>query len=249
MKRYDFQTLISLGVTMCIVNLNIYYPWTSKEALIPSLSLLVFYNLFDMIIGFKVYLKNDKATLFHHIVVGTGTYFLLQLVKDNYTNDLYRIARWGMIAEVTSFCNNIRIILRNTSLKWLTSLIFGIVFLIGRGIMTFGLYYDMQQNSYFWTLVPMCIPLIILNMHWSELIIQKILTNNVIYPTITMIVTRYHSFIVPYLAIYAHENVNNYLATLLWIYFTISVITFYNISRYVSLGICFGLIILQITIL
>ena len=147
MDLYDIQTIISLIVTSVVVGLGIYYPWASKEALIPSLSLLVYYNIFDMIVGLKGYIKNDIATLVHHIFVSCGTFILLHIIQDNYKYDMYRITRWGMIAEVTTWCNNIRILSRHTFLKSTVSFLFGIVFLIGRAIMSIGLYYDMYNNQ------------------------------------------------------------------------------------------------------
>jgi hypothetical protein len=249
MELYDIQTVISFIVTSIVVGLGIYYPWASKEALIPSLSLLVCYNIVDMIIGFKGYIKNDIATLFHHIVVLSGTYTILHIIQNNYTHDMYRLTRWGMIAEVTSWCNNIRILTRNTPFKSIISFLFGIVFLIGRAVMSIGLYYDMHNNKYFFVLLPFCISLIILNMHWSELIINKIMNNKVESPKIYSLCAKYQSFVVPYIAIYAHEKYNNYLTTLLWIYFTISITTFYNINLYVSMGMCLSLIVLQFAIM
>ena len=86
--------------------------------------------------------------LIHHTVVICMMQYLIQLVENNYDYDLYRLARWGMIAEVTSIFNALRYILNKTYFEVFSLYLFGIVFLIGRFIMSFGLYYDMYDNKY-----------------------------------------------------------------------------------------------------
>ena len=215
----ETQNYITLFVTVGVIFLNIYYSWASKQAIILTLYILKYYNALDIIINCNHYTKNQISMLIHHTVVICMMQYLIQLVENNYDYDLYRLARWGMIAEVTSIFNALRYILNKTYFEVFSLYLFGIVFLIGRFIMSFGLYYDMYDNKYILMLSPGCSILIALNSLWSEMIIFKICKKKFTHRNLFQIIAKYHIFMIPYLSIYASNHNKNYLENIIWIYF------------------------------
>ena len=67
MKLFDFQLILSLAVSSTVVFLNISNSWASKEAMLPTLNILLVYNIVDLVIGFQQYIKHDKVMFLHHL--------------------------------------------------------------------------------------------------------------------------------------------------------------------------------------
>ncbi len=228
------QNYVSLCATTSVVFLNIYYSWASKKALILTLYILKYYNVLDTLINFNHYKKTQFSMLVHHVLVIYITCIVIRLVENKYDHDLYRISRWAIIAEFTSVFNALRCIFAHTRFDVFFTYLFGIIFLLGRFIMSVGLYYDMYENTYFYVLSPYCTALIVLNTFWSEMIILKICKKKANKRTLIQNIAKYHVYVIPYLAIYASDHNKNYAENMLWIYFAY-VFCYYYKPVYLSL--------------
>ena len=233
MKLFDFQLILSLAVSSTVVFLNISNPWASKVIMLPTINLLLIYNIVDLILGIKYYIKYDKALFIHHLCAIGITYILSKDFDTIYTFDIYRISRWGLLAEVTTVFNNIRLLTRkNEQLKNITTNIFAGVFVVGRTIMSIGFFVSLYKNQYFVILAPFCLTFHCLNIYWINQIIRKAIglpLQDLSIPQWKQI-TRFTMFVIPIGAIDAMNHDQIYLASSLWLCSLLSFIYHYEIN-------------------
>lgn len=175
MNLYYIQTYISLIVCSSVLILNtIIYDWASRESTGITLNILLSYMVVDTIIGFKHYIKRDYATLIHHIIFTSFIICSKYLIyKHSYNEPLYKIGRWVLLNEASTFMNNIRILFSRTKYSDICNAVFAIVFLITRSIAVIGSYIELIDNDYFIYAAPLVVLIATLNIYWMTLIIRK----------------------------------------------------------------------------
>jgi hypothetical protein len=175
MNLWELQTVLALVSSTLATASHLYHPWGSMAALCLSSVNLFCYNLVDTALGWTHYWQKDRVTLVHHGGVTAFSLFVLHFHERlAYPQEIERIVRWGMLAEVTSIFNNLRILARKTVIAKHMQAIFAAVFLLLRTVMTAGCYYDLHQNRYFGIMAPFVFFISVLNLHWSRLIVRKI---------------------------------------------------------------------------
>ena len=201
----NIQQYASLVSCSAVLILNtIIYSWTSKNALLLTFDILTVYMILDTIIGYKHYIKHDRAIFIHHLIfIACFTMSKCTIHKYGYTDSMYNTAKWVMVNEISTFMNNIRIIMHKTPYAHICNIIFAIIFTTTRTISTVGSYYGLVGNDYYIYIAPMCMMICLLNVHWIILIYRKAKHLNLLNTSIEPWnrYTRLTVFILPCIAI------------------------------------------------
>ena len=92
---------------------------------------------------------------------------------NTYDNDLYRLSKYLILLEITTFINSIRL-LANT---FIADIIFIIIYFLIKPFVTIMLYYNLLHNLYFdYLVIPVGI-IGILNTNWINIIVYTIKKN------------------------------------------------------------------------
>ena len=184
LEDHQINGIFSLISTTTMLGLNLYYPWASKDALVPCAYILFAYNFGDLIFSYKRYMKSKNlGFVFHHLMVVIGSIIMHYYLLPNYSHGLYRVIRWLYLAEVSTFFFSIRTLLLGTRYENISTKLFGLSFLIFRSIQTIGFTFELYKNSYFFLFAPVWVVLTALNIHWGYLITSKVVTLEPYYYT------------------------------------------------------------------
>ena len=173
LDTYTIQTIISLINTIYVIGINIYYEWGSYHTLQLIKYPVLIYNIIDIVIGHKYYIKHDKMTLIHHLIIILASLYVI-FSDTKYLLPIVTIYKWFLYGEVTSMFNNIRIILRNSVYKTITRVLFAVIFIVFRSIMTIGLLYDypIYENNKIISFIV--VTFTFLNIIWGYMIFEAL---------------------------------------------------------------------------
>lgn len=153
---YIFQSWISLLIHSGMIWVNIDMGWASVPALWWTGHMIIFYELFDVMLGWEGYLKNDRLMLVHHGVALVGGMLLLTFIGDsgddvhdnNFKLATLDTAKWMLLSEMTTIFNSVRIITSHHGkllakvFKFNVALVFrglfAIAFIVLRSVQTIG---------------------------------------------------------------------------------------------------------------
>lgn len=176
--QYRVQTAASALATTAVLGVNLYLGWATQIALMHSMWILIGYNVFDSVYGFREYWKHDRIYLLHHACacscVAMGA-VLLHWGDATTRDSVQRLAAWLLLAEVTTHFNNVRLLTRTTWLRRVTQMLFAAAFLVGRSAMTLGALMELRRHPPWFLsyIAPFCAILNGLNLYWSAQIVRK----------------------------------------------------------------------------
>ena len=117
---YIFQTWVSLVIHSAMVWVNFDMGWASVPALWWTGHMVIFYELFDLMIGWEGYFKKDRLMLAHHGVALVGAMLMLTFIGGDGGDDgdgggdmklvTLDTLKWMLLSEVTTVFNSVRII-------------------------------------------------------------------------------------------------------------------------------------------
>jgi hypothetical protein len=165
--------LISFMVTNTVVGVNLTRGWGSASAMKVVMPTLIVYNVIDSIICWKSWQhpKCDKSMMLHHLTVTSLTVvFYWQIALYGYTKDVYRLAYWLIMLEVSSVFFNLRNIIKSFALD----VIFGVTFLTFRPVSTVMMFKACIDNRFDLIFAPFLFALTALNIHWSALLLKTL---------------------------------------------------------------------------
>ena len=176
---YIFQSWVSLIIHSAMVGINLYLGWASVEALWMTGHLIIFYELFDLSIGWEGYWKKDRLMLFHHgATFAAGWVMLTYLGSD----DMQTVAAvrdtmyWAMLSEVTTVFNAIRIITGRCGkiISFGTRGLFAIMFCGLRGAQTVGMCFEIYRHwngMFVYWIIGFWMLFTAMNLFWMKAII------------------------------------------------------------------------------
>lgn len=148
---YIFQTWVSLVIHSAMIGINLYLGWASVPALWLTGHLILFYELFDLSIGWEGYWKKDRLMLFHHGATYAAGWAMLTFLGSDDAEVVTAIRNamyWGLFSEVTTVFNAVRIITSRWGriMSLVTRGLFAVAFCGFRGIQTVGLCVEIWRN-------------------------------------------------------------------------------------------------------
>ena len=180
MNLYFFQTFVSLVVHSAMVGLHLSLGWADVMATYWTGHLIIFYEIFDVMLGWEHYWKRDKLMLVHHGVSLAGAMFLLRYLQhgnDEVVGLVTDIFGWFMLSEVTTVFNSVRILSRGCG-AWMAIFgraLFAVVFILLRGIQTLGLGFCLwayRESEYFTVCLFFCTVFSLMNLFWMKEIVR-----------------------------------------------------------------------------
>lgn len=171
---YKFQSWVSLVVHTLMICINMHIGWASTEALYYTGHLMLFYEIFDLSIGWEGYWKKDRVMILHHLfAVWTGWILLSYLGSDNRNDVIFvkDLAKWGLLSQVTTIFNALRIVTKDWGImiSSITKIMFAVSFCVLRSLQTIGFYYIFWSKGYIagieivWGI---CTVFTIMNFYW-----------------------------------------------------------------------------------
>lgn len=159
------------------------YPWASYHAMTRTSLVLMLINCVDLLyIGNVHVARKDYSTLMHHAAVSSGTGVFYYAIQTQYTTGLYHFSYWMLPVEMSSWCNQLRLLVdakRYPILRTVADYAFGGVFLITRSVAsTMSLYTLLVHGrsipclrcaAGFWYILT------VLNYHWGSQICRKVM--------------------------------------------------------------------------
>ena len=153
----------------------------NKTALWWTGHLIIYYEVFDLMVGWEAYWVRDKMMILHHLVTACGGWILLDCLgsEDKEVVNIVRsVMCWAMLSEVTTVFNALRIVTGawGSYVKFVTETLFAGVFCSLRTIQTVGMAWSLVtywSNPFFMTCVYFWTFYTVLNVIWVRAIIRK----------------------------------------------------------------------------
>lgn len=176
---YIFQTCVSLFIHSSMVWLNLHLGWASVEALHLTGHLIIFYEMFDLMIGWERYMKKDKLMIFHHIVAlssGITMMHFLGSEDEEVVKMVQMLLYYGLLSEVTTIFNALRLLVRNcgNTVVLVSRAVFAVVFCTLRSVQTVGMGRTLLVNyshPYMWTCFCYWFLFTCMNLYWMQSIV------------------------------------------------------------------------------
>lgn len=141
-----FQSLVGLFVHSAIVDYNYRFGWASVVALQLTGFLTIFYEIFDLFVGWEGYWKNDRIMIAHHVATVYANWLMLKFIDsdDELISTITRdVMYWALLSNVTSIFNAWRILIcgiyDNQFVKVFAKGVFAVVFCSLRSLQTIGM--------------------------------------------------------------------------------------------------------------
>jgi len=171
--------LFSLSVTLIIILTNILLGWASFNAIKIIVPFLFVYNIVDSYLNWNDWMhpKNDHTMMYHHggvLLMIIAFYFNYKQI-GYYHNDIYKIAWWFLIMEISSIFYNLRFVFKDTKWSKQFDQLFGASFLVIRSIATIGFINVLIGNRFDLLMAPFIILFCVLNIYWGYLIVKKLI--------------------------------------------------------------------------
>lgn len=176
---YIFQSCVSLLVHSLMVWINLDMGWASIGALWYTAHMMMFYEMFDMSVGWQGYWKKDKLMLVHHGITWGAGWALLRFLgseDEEIVRAVCDAMYWGMLSQVTTVFNALRIIGGSVGPRvgLIMRGVFAVVFCLLRGVQTVGMAREIWlywNNPFVWCIVVFWTVFTAMNLFWMWKII------------------------------------------------------------------------------
>lgn len=176
---YIFQSWVSLFVHSAMVWINWSLGWAGVDALWYTGHMIMFYEMFDLFVGWRGYWERDRLMLVHHAVTWAAGWTLLYFLGSDEEEIVMAVRDtmyWGLLSEVTTVFNAARIIANGwgESVGIIMRGVFAVVFCALRGVQTIGMgleIWNYWHNRFVLFIIGFWTVFTLMNVFWMRQIV------------------------------------------------------------------------------